>query len=86
MAEADVTYGDLEDVLLSFGFEKTVTSTGQHLFKRPASDAYVILQPLPRNRPAHHFHWMMVQGTLDDFGFLPRDEFFDAVRKRRAVS
>ena len=37
---------------------------------------------LPRNKAAHPFHWMKVRGTLDDFGFLDRDKFFDAVRER----
>ena len=86
MAGPEITYGNLEDVILSFCFENKVTATGQHLFTHPGSEADVILQPLPRDRLAHHSHWMMVQGTLDDFGFLPRREFFDAVCLRRAVS
>src|SRR5205823_11755684 len=75
MAEPTVTYGQLEDVLLSFGFQRNDLPNGHHAFQHPASIARVTLPNVSRDRTAHHFHWMSVRGTLDDFGFLPRDQF-----------
>ena len=82
MNEPRVTYGQLADVLNSFGFERKTLTDGNYLFEYPGTNVVVSLPSLPRDKAARPFHWMKVRGTLDDFGFLDRDKFFDAVRER----
>ncbi len=82
MAEPAITYGQLEDLLASFGFERKDLASGHHFFQHPGSIARVTLPSAPREKIAHPFHWLGVRGTLDGFGFLPREQFFDALRER----
>ncbi len=86
MASA-ITYGDLEDTLLSFGFRMNVTPEKFRLFRHPHSEAIVMLPAYRRDRPAMQTHIVSVRGTLDGFGFLDRREFDDVVRHHgRAAS
>jgi len=86
MASA-ITYGDLEDTLLSFGFQLSVTPEKYRLFRHPHSEAVVMLPEYRRARAALQTHIVSVRGTLDGFGFLDRDEFDDVVRNHgRAAS
>lgn len=82
-----ITYGDLEQTLLSFDFVMSETPEGIRLFRHPRSEAVLLLPHYRREKPAHHFHYTSVRGTLEDFGFLKPDEFDDVVRNHgRAVS
>ena len=82
MDKPKITYGQLEDLMLSFGFELTVLPKGHRQFRHPASIAQATLPAYSRDALAHAAHWMGIRGTLDDFGFLPREQFFDALRER----
>jgi hypothetical protein len=82
-----IKYGDLEDALLSFGFQLSVTPEKFRLFRHPQSEAVVMLPAYRRDRAALQTHIVSVRGTLDGFGFLNRDEFDDVVRNHgRAAS
>jgi hypothetical protein len=82
-----ITYGDLEQTLLSFDFVMSETREGYRLFRHPHSEAVLLLPRYRRDKSAHHFHLSSVRGTLADFGFLKSEEFDDIVRNHgRAAS
>lgn len=83
MAKPVISYAQLEDLMRSFGFSLTILPTGHRQFRHPQSIAQLTLPAYAHgNKEARPFHWMSVRGTLDDFGFLDRDKFFDAIRER----
>ena len=67
----------------SVGFELIVLPKGFRQFRHSHSIAQVTLPKYAHGeKDARAFHWMSVRGTLDDFGILSRDRFFDAIRER----
>ena len=83
MTQPKITYSQLESLLLSFGFELTIIPKGFRQFRHSRSIAQVTLPKYAHgDKEAHAIHWVAIRGTLDDFGFLPRDRFFDAIRER----
>jgi len=78
-----VTYEQLDDLMQSFGFSLTILPSGHRQFRHPRSTAQVTLPSYAHGKKqAQQVHWMGVRTTLDGFGFLDRDKFFDAIRER----
>ena len=80
MSEA-ITHGEMEALLRSFGFERFEVPNSHRHFSHAASGAELTLPCFPPDRVADPHHWMKVRGALDDYGVLPRDQFFDALRR-----
>jgi hypothetical protein len=76
-----ITHGQLEDLLLSFGFERFEVPNSHRLFTHVETGAELMLPCFPPDRAAHDFHWSKVRGVLDDYNFLARSQFFDRVRE-----
>ena len=66
----DVTYGQLERVLRSFGF---TCRPGQsdppgHIFEHKETGATIGLPACPKSEPVFEHHLVMARGELDNFG------------------
>jgi predicted RNA binding protein YcfA (HicA-like mRNA interferase family) len=81
-----ITYGDLEATLQEFGFEREEVPGSHRTFRHPASGALLLLPCAPLDREAHHFHYGQVRDLLADYGFVPRDKFFEVVRSHGRVA
>ena len=82
-----ITYGQLEDALLTLGYTREEIPGSHRLFTTGDPAAMVMLPIMPRNRPAHQLHVMGVRSTLHWSGVLDQNDFEAFVeRGERAAS
>ena len=80
-----VTFGDIHRLLEELGFVQT-TVKGKHVvFTHKPSDTLLIFRPHRRNERADPMTLAMVRMSLDQRGFLERDEFERALREGPAA-
>ncbi len=81
-----VTYGQMEDLLLALGFVKNEDTVNRITFRHANSEAVILLPRYSRDRKMREWHFVAVRATLDNFGFVNRDEFDAAIRNRGRVA
>jgi hypothetical protein len=83
MPKIDVTYGRLGKVLRSFGFSCTVfEKNGQGLrYEHKTTGAIVPLPKFPEGDYVLMHHFVMVRGTLDNFGVADPSVFEKKLQK-----
>lgn len=75
MANKRVSYGDIEQLLESEGFERTAVDGPHALFSKKHSRAAIVLPVRPASAPAHGLHIELARRTLIDFGILTAGDF-----------
>jgi hypothetical protein len=77
--KTDVTYGQLDKVLKSFGFKRSVFETHAKgvYYEHKETGASIKLPLFPKDDYVLDYHMIMVRGTLDDFG-VANPTVFDA--------
>lgn len=85
MAESDFTYADLDAFLRSYGFEMT-EKPGSHRQYRHQSGALIMYPLAPLTRKAQHFHLAEARIMLDDYGFVPAEDFQRSLESARRVA
>jgi hypothetical protein len=76
-----ITYRDLEEVLLGYGFTKKVDN-GHILYIEKVNDAIIALPNLPLDEPVRPHHYVTARKTLDGRGVTEEQDFEKAMKER----
>jgi hypothetical protein len=83
MKRADVTYGQLDEVLRSLGFacQRITKDGGARRYEHAQSGAIILLPAYPEDDKVLEYHLLMVRVTLDNFGIADSTAFDARLQK-----
>jgi hypothetical protein len=84
MKRAEVTYGQLDKVLRSFGFSSrlhTADPPPARVYEHKHTGALITLPPLPEEDKVFEYHLAGIRGTLDNFGIAEPSVFAAKLQK-----
>lgn len=83
MKKSNVTYGQLEKVLRSFGFicRPEVTESSGHIYEHPKTGAIIALPASPVTDKVYAHHLLAARMELDNFGIADPTTFDAKLRK-----
>jgi hypothetical protein len=83
MKRSDVTYGQLDKVLRSFGFTCRPTKNGPpgYIYEHKRTGAIVMLPVFPENEKVYPHHLATVRIELDNFGIADPSVFATELQK-----
>lgn len=70
MKRTEITYGQLDKILRSFGFSHRLDKAEPpaHVYEHKQSGAVVTFPPFPKRDRVLHYHLVAVRTILDQFG------------------
>jgi predicted RNA binding protein YcfA (HicA-like mRNA interferase family) len=74
MKAEQITFADLEKLLLKLGFVK-LQNPKYHIFEHPQENALVALPRYAQNDVVRPIHLVATRGTLEAYGLMSREVF-----------
>jgi predicted RNA binding protein YcfA (HicA-like mRNA interferase family) len=74
MKAEQITFADLEKLLLKLGFVK-LQNPKYHIFEHPQENALVALPRYAQNDVVRPIHLVATRGTLEAYGLMSREAF-----------
>ncbi len=83
MKRAEVTYGQLDKVLRSFGFSCRLIPKDPptRVYQHPKAGAMILLPAFPESDKVFEYHLVAVRGELDNFGIADPTAFAAKLQK-----